>query len=257
MNGWSTATGFSEVYGTLLYLILYKIFKLKLFLVRALIRPTVSSAQYSYLCTLDSVYIGRKYVAPLVKQEESIALFRTDGVLISSNNDEGKLDLFLNQRLNSKPSCGDMFRSLKIVFPIAFHYSMVYALQTVILYSFLPKIVGNIKENTDPWKLFAENGDLICILCYEFGMMIARTSMGFTKAIQFWVFTVLQSANAVVFYLEAYIIPHDNMIVVMVHCFIVGLVTGSLYGNVFLLLYSHSKINDKDKDLAICMCQII
>jgi hypothetical protein len=88
-------------------------------------------------------------------------------------------------------------------------------------------------------------------------MMIVRTSMGFTKAIQFWVFTVLQSANAAVFYLEAYIIPHDNMIVVMVHCFIVNLVTGSLYGNVFLLMYNHPKINDKDRDLAVSMLQVI
>jgi predicted MFS family arabinose efflux permease len=69
--------------------------------------------------------------------------------------------------------------------------------------------------------------------------------------------TSLQIINAVAFWIEAFYINHGNLIIIMLHTMLVGIISGAIYGNVFLLVNNSRSILHEEQDISIAMCQII
>lgn len=91
--------------------------------------------------------------------------------------------------------------------------------------------------------------------CYQFGVLISRSSLYFFKVKKVWILTTLQIFNFVLWLFIA-LFKFVNIYVQFVLMIWVGLMGGCSYVNVMYLILEDPAITKNEKELAVNLCTV-
>ena len=172
----------------------------------------------------------------------------TNGAQVEQNNEANTADeqeANINQFLS--------FANLKRIWPsisyLAVNLGLVYFLEYTIITGFADKATYNLAHSPNSNGI-EQNSFIVLNLCYQTGVLISRSSISFIKIRKIWIVTLLQLINFILWAWIGYSKPLGlpPMFVLMVW---VGLMGGCSYVNVLYGILESTKIEKKDKEMAI------
>ena len=128
---------------------------------------------------------------------------------------------------------------------------LVYFFEYVVSVGFAA--IANKKQKHKNW--FHDNSYELLAFCYQFGVLISRSSISFIKIRQVEILTFLQGCNFVIWLLHSFyfFIPLEAQFPLMIFC---GLLGGAMYVNVFYILLETNVVPSLDRELAINLTAI-
>ena len=144
-----------------------------------------------------------------------------------------------------------MMRCLKMCGYYSVHLALVYFFEYVISVGVAASALGPSKKISDSSDYFRRNSYQIFSFCYQFGVLMSRSSLSVVRVQRVWILTALQGANFALWMCQVVttdLMPLWLQFVAMVY---VGLLGGAMYVNVFHLIMSDKSIPAKDMEFCI------
>ncbi|EGG21501.1 Batten's disease protein Cln3 family protein [Cavenderia fasciculata] len=249
VNGWSSGTGVAGVSGSLFYI--------------GLVAAGLSNSVIFY-CILPTVlvyfalfFFGLKVptgtneanpYTPLKSETEDIVNQKKQEKETLIENADGIDQIVEPMRGPSGETKRNRYiRCAKLVWWNAINLMLVYFFEYVASVGGADLAVN--KKNSNDW--FVTNSYAILSFCYQFGVLISRSSLQLFKIHRIGILTVLQGINMVLWIVQAYYRMIESVWVLfalMIYC---GLLGGASYVNVFYLILHDKKIPDEDREVCI------
>ena len=231
-GAWSCGTGWSGVAGTLGYLLMFSVFKWSNELIYALCVPTiiVHVLAFHYIYETSKAHIA----ATAAENEDGLPSLPAQSETFSAR-------------------CQHMWRVFQAVRSPAIHLALVYFLEYVCIVGFA-SAANPVKGPNDSGDWWYNNAYEILSFCYQAGVLVSRSSIGFVQIRRIELLSLAQTVNFFVWFAQAYwhFIPLPLQFVLMVW---VGLMGGGMYVNVFYLLQRADgggvAVAKEDRELAI------
>ena len=151
--------------------------------------------------------------------------------------------------INQSLTCANLRRIWPSISYLAVNLGLVYFLEYTIITGFADKATYNLAHNLNANGI-EQNSFIVLNLCYQTGVVISRSSISFIKVKRVWIVTFLQLINFILWAWIGYSKPLGltPMFLLMVW---VGLMGGCSYVNVLYSILESTKIEKKDKEMAI------
>eukprot|EP00042_Codosiga_hollandica_P026296 m.123240 g.123240 ORF g.123240 m.123240 type:complete len:426 (+) comp52150_c0_seq2:55-1332(+) len=268
MSAWGAGTGVAGIGGASLYL-LYSSENLSLresFLVTL---PWVAVYVFAFFLLLDRTdeMVNLKYQA--LPQDETPTATESATMSVQGQHDGG---------LETKAQ--RYWRCLKLVSFYAFNIGAVYFFEYVISAGCASKVLAvdidcttyssqpvcDSHNSTCEWRT-SDNGECVSTsylprnsyaifsFCYQFGVLVSRSSIQFFKIRRVGIVTVLQGINMVLWMLQDYY-KVAGLWVLFPLMFVTGLFGGSSYVNIYYLILNTDKIPEKDREMCVNFASI-
>ena len=244
-GAWSAGTGWSGVFGTLGYLLMFSVLDWSNELIYALCVPTliVYVAAFHYVHVTSDGHI---------RASEALAATTRQHAL----TDAGLLPSAAQPASSWTARYSTMWRVFKQVQSPALHLMLVYFLEYVCIVGYASasnprRSAADIASSDDWWY---DNAYEILSLCYQIGVLISRSSISFIQIRRIEWLSILQTVNFFVWLAQAYwhFLPLWAQFLLMVW---VGLMGGGMYVNVFYILTRSDgggvAVAKEDRELAI------
>lgn len=145
------------------------------------------------------------------------------------------------------------FRVMKRVLNYSLQLAAVYFFEYAASVGFGSKATDRAKANgSSDWA--QDNAYELISFCYQFGVLISRSSISIIKIRRVWILTTLQGANFILWWLHAeyLFLP---LWFQFIHMIFIGLLGGAMYINIFFLLntetVSEGGVSIADRELAV------
>jgi len=249
VNGWSSGTGIAGVSGTLFYIGMVSagLSNSKIFYI---ILPTVGVYWLLF-------FFGLKVPGTQSSSNTNNNTNKGDkeGLLKKDQLAENEAVIVEDDQYGVEPMVGPpgetkkqrYIRCAKLVWWNALNLSLVYFFEYVASVGGADKAINS--TDSDDW--FISNFYAIISFCYQFGVLLSRSSLQFFKIKRIEILTVLQGINMVFWILQAnYRFIHSvwPLFILMIYC---GLLGGASYVNAFYLILHDKKIPNEDRELCI------
>mmetsp|Transcript_18815 Transcript_18815/g.21016 ORF Transcript_18815/g.21016 Transcript_18815/m.21016 type:complete len:263 (+) Transcript_18815:585-1373(+) len=135
--------------------------------------------------------------------------------------------------------------------------AIVYFLEYSITIGFADAISNRLTDHatkTEGWNedsFFIKEAYVIFSFCYQFGVLLSRSSLDIIKIKRIEIITTLQLINFIFFFLNAHFFFLKNYYVMFVWMIFVGLMGGAAYVNVMYLIINSDKVKKTEKELAV------
>ena len=132
------------------------------------------------------------------------------------------------------------------------HLAAVYFFEYVISVGFAAAAEGTSDDTNNSSDYWIRNSYQVFSFCYQFGVLLSRSSLSIVQFENVWPLTLLQAGNFVLFLFQVLnpgsFMPLWLQFVAMVF---VGLLGGAMYVNVFALVMKNTRIPRKDMEFSI------
>ncbi|EFA84092.1 Succinyl-diaminopimelate desuccinylase [Heterostelium album PN500] len=253
VNGWSSGTGVAGVCGSLFYILLSGVAGLSNPTIFYIILPTtlVYGALFFLGLKVPGGTPGQQHseYTPL-REDETTA--KEEVVNISQGDKLSNIEVAPECEIKPVrgPPCETKqeryIRCAKLVWFNSVNLMLVYFFEYVASVGGADLAVKSIKGN---W--FQENSYAILSFCYQFGVLLSRSSLQLFKIKRIGIITILQGLNMALWLIQGRYKMIDSvwiLFALMVYC---GLLGGASYVNVFYLILHDKKIPDEDREVCI------
>lgn len=129
-------------------------------------------------------------------------------------------------------------------------FLLLYPLPDVVSVSFAAKANPAGASKAPGASFWMRESYPILAFCYQFGVLLSRSSLKVVRVRRVEFLSVLQGVNFVLWMIQAklHVVGMGVEIVAMIY---VGLLGGAMYVNVFALLVDDKRIPDEDRELCI------
>ena len=145
-----------------------------------------------------------------------------------------------------------LVRCTGYVLYFSIHLAAVYFFEYVISVGFAAAAEGTSDDTNNSSDYWIRNSYQIFSFCYQFGVLLSRSSLSIVQFENVWPLTLLQAGNFILFLFQVLnpgsFMPLWLQFVVMVF---VGLLGGAMYVNVFALVMKNTRIPRKDMEFSI------
>jgi len=254
VGAFSSGTGFAGVGGTAIFLI-FKPFMSDGFIFLIAI-PLV------FLYYLNSMFaIKKKNTLPFV-EENPEAEERARSVRQSMGDNEDMLEVLSVEGVDIGEDANDNIPmnivNVMIVFKkIGWYLSnltAVYFLEYSVTTSFTNIMATKISNNAvgdEKDNYFVKNAYVIFAFCYQFGVLISRSSLDLIHIKRVGIITVLQLINFVFWFVNAQLFFLTNIYILSAWMIFIGLMGGASYVNVMYLILNSKRLKKNEKELAV------
>lgn len=137
-------------------------------------------------------------------------------------------------------------------------YFLEYACTTGFADIYSTKLHNDAKNdpNKDEEFYMIKDAFIIFAFCYQFGVLISRSSLDVIKIKRVGIITTLQLINFVFWFLNAQFFFLKNYYVMFAWMVFVGLMGGASYVNVMYLILNSNRLKKSEKELAVMTCCI-
>ncbi|GAM25239.1 hypothetical protein SAMD00019534_084140, partial [Acytostelium subglobosum LB1] len=252
VNGWSSGTGVAGVSGSLFYIALSGLAHLENQTIFLIILPTI--AIYGLLFFLG-IKIPRTKTDALLSEDTPLHYEELNEELVNTaNDDQGQIPTQDDMDSMIRPEVGPpgetkkqrYIRCARLVWWNAINLMLVYFFEYVASVGGADLAVRSLKGD---W--FNENAYPILSFCYQFGVLLSRSSLQLVKIKRIGVITVLQGINMALWLLQGRYKMISSIWVLFVLMFYCGLLGGASYVNVFYLILHDKRIPNEDREVCI------
>ena len=216
-GAWSSGTGMAGVGACLIYLLLSGLLEWGNQAIFLSMIPTAIIYMISFEITWKSS----------CKNEP-----KPDGLIKSENNDNKE----------------SKFNKIKRCFMIVWYRNIMLTLVYIFEYVISVGLAQISNTNRDPNT--QDRDYIILALCYQFGVLISRSSISICEIPYFGLLTLLQFINYILWTFHV-IFNWFNEYIQFILMIYVGLLGGAMYVNVMYSILNDNKINKKDKEMCI------
>lgn len=104
--------------------------------------------------------------------------------------------------------------------------------------------------------MFVKNGFIIFAFCYQFGVLISRSSLDLIKVKRVEIVTLLQLINFIFWFINTQYFFLQNYFVMFAWMVFIGLMGGCSYVNVMYLIIHSNRLKKNQKELSVMLCSI-
>mmetsp|Transcript_10394 Transcript_10394/g.15531 ORF Transcript_10394/g.15531 Transcript_10394/m.15531 type:complete len:400 (-) Transcript_10394:711-1910(-) len=240
VSGFSSGTGFAGVAGAGIILLL-KLAGLSYTVIYLCVLPLFGAYLVSFIWLWKKAKTDWSSKSLLVSQEESnlqvepIPTEESEGKKVSSSSGNALFSM----------------EQLKYVWKKAWFLStnlgLVYFLEYCIITGFADRATN---QNSGSSDYFKANAYVILQFCYQFGVMISRSSLSCFKIKRVWIVTSLQALNFVLWWIEAETIFLGTWLEFILMIW-VGCMGGIIYVNVAYLILTNKEMPQSYKEAAM------
>eukprot|EP00762_Andalucia_godoyi_P003291 ANDGO_06646.mRNA.1 Battenin len=239
VSSWSSGTGFAGVGGAGLYLLLVAV-GLSNLVIFLLMMPLVFLYWFAFFFMID-------------RKDEIRHQQQSPPAPISAKPDSETSSLLSDSASSQERLWTRVFRVNMLVLWVSLNLGSVYFSEYSVSTGMADLSTKGYK-NSDRFE--QKNAYIILQFCYQFGVLISRSSLKFFKIRRVDVISFLQFLNFVLWMFQAGYKFMDVWTQFASMVF-VGLLGGASYVNVFYLIFNDSeRISDSDRELATNICSI-
>eukprot|EP01094_Clydonella_sp_ATCC50884_P005572 TRINITY_DN1450_c2_g1_i1.p1 TRINITY_DN1450_c2_g1~~TRINITY_DN1450_c2_g1_i1.p1 ORF type:complete len:433 (-),score=100.92 TRINITY_DN1450_c2_g1_i1:89-1240(-) len=242
VDGWSSGTGMAGVAGSLVYLVMAAVGFSNLMV-------------YLSLIPLAFIYVFIFFfvLSPPLSKDNHQVKFSVNEDPQDKDGAKGALLGEIGAATEEVPegAFARVLRCSRIVFWLASQLALVYFFEYVI--STGGASLANNVTSDSSWEV--KNAYAILAFCYQFGVLISRSSLSIIKFKWVEILTVLQYANFILWMCQDYW-KFMNIWVQFASMVFVGLLGGASYVNVFYLILHEDHIPNKDREMCVNLAAI-
>ena len=250
ISGWSSGTGFAGVFGAFITLSCKK-FEWKLKNLYLLISPV---AFIYFICFFISYKVKQYYENDFLKKNKIQRLYErnTD---IKDNDNEEEIEMVQSNvesdvSNNKEMNCTNFVEGFSYGKRFIVNLALVYFLEYTINSGLCERV--NKKQHIKSSDFFKQIQYETFMLCYQFGVVLSRSSLVIVKHISFIeTFTIIQLINFILWYCEVFFGYITNEWICYFHMIIVGLCGGASYVGCFFFILNSKVIKQEIKELCL------
>lgn len=259
VGAFSSGTGFAGVFGAGIFIVL------KPFMSDGFIFLIVTPLVFVYFAN-TLIAIRKKNVHPFVEENEG-AQERARSARKSLNDEEvfaetspealEGIDVGDDARDNVPMSLANVGMVFNKIGWYLSNLTAVYFLEYTCTTSFADIYSNRILEHArqepdwDENNFFIKDAYVIFAFCYQFGVLLSRSSLDLIKIKRVGIITFLQFINFVFFFLNTQFFFLKNYFVMFAWMVFIGLMGGASYVNVMYLILNSNKLKKNEKELAV------